>query len=375
MVIIVGAGLAGGLIARRLCDRGVDFLLLESSSSIGGHHTWSYHESDLPAETHDWVQSLQSYRWNSYSTQFPNLNRTLSSPYCTILSSDFDQKLSKYLGDRFRPNTKVKDLTNQQVVLEDGSILTANLVLDARGWTPQGLNAYQKFVGLEVETHESTGLTAPRLMDATVAQIDGFRFIYTLPFSENRLLIEDTYYSGQPELNIAAIEQRILNYAEQNGWSIRHILRKEIGCLPLPLTATFPLSTREDAAIPVGLRGGLFHATTGYSLPFAVSTAELIYKLWPSGPAAVQSGLKNWIEDNWSQQSFYRALNRMMFWAAKPTERYKILQKFYSLPSGTIERFYAGKNTFADRARILSGKPPVSILKAARAIVSSRGPI
>ncbi|MBN8582183.1 MAG: lycopene beta-cyclase CrtY [Anaerolineae bacterium] len=363
-IIIVGGGLAGGLIAKRLLDRNVSFLLIESSPSLGGHHTWSYHETDIPPECREWMRAFQSYRWDSHSIQFPKLSRTLETPYCTLLSSDFDSKLAPLLGNHFRPNTRVKDLNRGMVALEDGTVLEAKLVLDARGWTPQGLTAYQKFVGLEVEVEisEDSGAsggsvqwTTPMLMDATVPQLDGFRFMYTLPFSKNRFLIEDTYYSTQPDLNIPEIEKRIWNYAADRGWKIQSVLRKEVGCLPLPLTATFPLSQRSDAAIPVGLRAGLFHATTGYSLPYAVATAELLFKLWPLGLAAVESGLKNRIEDNWNQQSFYRLLNRMLFWAAKPTERYKVLEKFYSLPSPTIERFYAGSSTLFDRARILSG--------------------
>lgn len=374
-VIIVGGGLAGGLIAKRLHDRGVNFLLMESGAVLGGDHTWSYHESDLPIESRDWMKELNSFRWNSHSVQFPKLSRTLSSAYCTILSSDFDRKLTHQISEKLRLNCKIKDLSMNSVVLEDGTVLNAKLVLDARGWSPQGLIAYQKFVGLEVETEEETNLKTPVLMDATVAQIDGFRFVYTLPFSSNRLLIEDTYYSTQPDIKIPELEARIWEYAKSRGWNIRSVIRKEVGCLPIPLTATFPLSQRLDAAIPVGLRAGLFHSTTGYSLPYAVATAELIYKLWPSGLAAVESGLKNWIEDNWNQQGFYRLLNRMLFWAAKASDRYKVLQKFYTLPAETIERFYAGNSTMIDRARILSGRPPVPFVKAMRAIFSEKGPI
>jgi lycopene beta-cyclase len=54
----------------------------------------------------------------------------------------------------------------------------------------------------------------------------------------------------------------------------------------------------------------------------------------------------------------------MLFSAADPSDRYKVLQRFYRLPKPLIERFYAGKLQARDKARILVGKPPVPIRRA-----------
>jgi lycopene beta-cyclase len=54
----------------------------------------------------------------------------------------------------------------------------------------------------------------------------------------------------------------------------------------------------------------------------------------------------------------------MLFRAAAPGERYKVLQRFYGLPQPLIERFYAGQITWRDKLRILAGKPPVPIRRA-----------
>ena len=70
----------------------------------------------------------------------------------------------------------------------------------------------------------------------------------------------------------------------------------------------------------------------------------------------------------WKRGRFLRGLNRMMFYAAAPEERFRILQRFYGLPADLVERFYAGKLTLADQARILSGRPPVSATKALKAL-------
>jgi lycopene beta-cyclase len=62
----------------------------------------------------------------------------------------------------------------------------------------------------------------------------------------------------------------------------------------------------------------------------------------------------------------------MLFGAAEPVERWRMLARFYTLPEPLIERFYAGRSTPADTLRILAGKPPVPV-GAALASLAGRG--
>ena len=75
------------------------------------------------------------------------------------------------------------------------------------------------------------------------------------------------------------------------------------------------------------------------------------------------------VADRWRAGRFGRLLNRMLFGAALPDERYRVLEHFYRLPQPVIERFYAGRLTVRDRLRILSGKPPVPVAAAIRALL------
>ncbi len=47
--VIVGGGLAGGLVALALANlrRGNDVVLIERDVRLGGNHTWSFHDTDL----------------------------------------------------------------------------------------------------------------------------------------------------------------------------------------------------------------------------------------------------------------------------------------------------------------------------------------
>jgi lycopene beta-cyclase len=71
---------------------------------------------------------------------------------------------------------------------------------------------------------------------------------------------------------------------------------------------------------------------------------------------------------HWRRQAFFRLLNRLLFAGARPGERYRVLERFYRLPSARVARFYAGRPTLADRVRILAGRPPIPLLRAALAL-------
>jgi lycopene beta-cyclase len=70
----------------------------------------------------------------------------------------------------------------------------------------------------------------------------------------------------------------------------------------------------------------------------------------------------------WKRRGFYRMLAAMLFKAAEPAERYRVLERFYRLDPHLIARFYAGQSTWFDRARVLTGKPPVPVGQAVKAL-------
>jgi lycopene beta-cyclase len=83
---------------------------------------------------------------------------------------------------------------------------------------------------------------------------------------------------------------------------------------------------------------------------------------------AVRAAIIEMSKIAWRRRAFYRLLNRMLFRAADPDRRYKVLERFYRLPTPLIERFYAGEATLRDKLRILAGKPPVPVDRALRCL-------
>ncbi len=123
--------------------------------------------------------------------------------YNSITSDRLHEVVGGVLGDRALLDAEVDEVTPTRVRLVGGETIEARAVIDGRG-DPGGNHleiGYQKFVGLFVRLAADHGLDDPILMDATVEQRDGYRFVYTLPFSDRDLLIEDTYYSNGPRID------------------------------------------------------------------------------------------------------------------------------------------------------------------------------
>jgi lycopene beta-cyclase len=245
----------------------------------------------------------------------------------------------------------------REVVLDGGERISARAVIDARGplsSPTRGACGYQKFLGLELVLSRPHGLAEPVLMDATVEQIDGYRFVYTLPLDARRLLVEDTYFSDHPALDRESLRARVLRYAEALALPIERIAREETGVLPMPWSGG--PSPRAAAPLVAGYRGGFFHPATGYSFAVAARLAEAIARVDPQeldGPEI--AGLAARIR---RKARFAKALNRLLFRWFAPAERWRVLDRFYRLPEETIRRFYALDMTAVDQARLLVGRPP-----------------
>ena len=357
--VIVGGGLQGGLIALALRWRqpSARVVVIERGPRPGGNHTWSFHARDVPAEAEPFVRPLVSAEWPNYLVNFPGFARTVPSRYAAISSGRFADVLENS-GCELLTGTEVVALGESSVRLAGGSELNAACVLDCRGPTAAELptkTGYQKFVGLEIETERPWPVSVPTVMDAIVPQHDGFRFVYVLPFTLNRVLIEDTYFSDGPLLNKPLLRQRIGAYADARNVGRWRVVREEAGVLPMPWVGGC-VRVPDTGPLPVGYAGGWCHPATGYSLPVAVRVALAIAAM-PSWDA--RTALRRLARRIVPRQRFARFLNRLLFTLVVPEQRWQVFRRLYrAVPDATLNRFYALDFGPLDAVRMVAGWPP-----------------
>ncbi len=386
-IAIVGGGLAGGLIALALASLRPDvrLVLIESGDRFGGNHFWSFFASDIAADQVWLVEPLVAARWQGYEVRFPAHARQLANAYHTATSDRLDAALRAALpAEALITRTRVSQVGQGHVTLADGTVLRAGGVIDARGGggLPHMAGGWQKFAGQMLKLDAPHGLARPIVMDATVDQIDGYRFVYCLPFSETEVFVEDTYYADDPALDLPTLRARIAAYAQAQGWRVAAVTREETGVLPVigagDFTAFWPdpaTAAGADTPARAGARAALVHPLTSYSLPDAVRFARYLAGQANLSGAALASASYAWAGSHWRRGSFYRMLTKMLFGAAEPPLRYRMLERFYRLPEPLIERFYAGRSTAFDRMRILAGRPPVPIGAAMASLAGGGRPL
>lgn len=368
--VLVGGGLQNGLIALSVRAHQPDarIALVERGPALAGNHTWCFHDSDLPPAMAAWLAPAITARWQGHDVAFPGHRRALAGGYACVAAEDLAAAVTVALdqpGSALHLRTTAATIAADHVVVRgpDDSVATlrATAVIAARGpdaAAPDGATGWQKFLGQEVRTAGPHGLARPMLMDATVPQVDGFRFVYVLPLAPDRLLIEDTYFSDSAHLDAGHLRGEIGRYAAAHGWPIAEIVREETGILPLPwrMPEDAPVIT---APLTAGYAGGWFHPVTGYSFPIAARLAAHV----AARPAGALLGddrdaLDEIARRHRRQLGFALRLNWMLFRWFPPDQRYHVLERFYRLPEASIRRFYALELTSFDRARILIGRPP-----------------
>jgi lycopene beta-cyclase len=368
-LILVGGGLAASLIAWRLAlDRPeARVRVVERDGRLGGNHTWSFFDGDVSAEDRTWLKPATPHRWpDGYEVYFPGLSRVLETPYNSLTSERLHEVVAPLLGDRLIAGEAV-EVRPDGVTLGDGSVLTAAGVIDARGPapTPHLDLGWQLFVGRTVRLTQPHSLTRPTIMDATVGQGDAYRFVYLLPIDERTVLVEDTYYVDGPHLDRTRLDRRIDAYIRSRGWTVEAVVDEEEGILPIALDGDIDAFWAEGPPVArAGLAAALFHPTTGYSLPDAVATARLVAGSGDLSSAGLRMLTETRSKAVWADRAFYRLLDRMLFRAAEPKDRWRVLRRFYGLPEPLVRRFYAGRSTAFDKVRILAGKPPVPVGRA-----------
>jgi len=385
-VVIVGGGLAGGLIALALHRHapGCRFVLVEAGRSIGGHHRWSWFETDIRPKARGLMAGFHLNAWDEgYDITFPGLGRTLPTSYRSLASAEFHRALMAELPpERVMLESRAASLDAGGVTLADGTRLAATRVIDCRPFkSSKALNGgWQVFLGQHFKCDKPHGLTRPVIMDASVDQVapygngEAYRFVYVLPLSEDEVFVEDTYYADHPKMDAEVLKGRVGDYALRNGWK-GEVIDQEAGILPVISGGDFGAALAE-VAIPgvalAGARGGFSHPLTSYTLPFAVDNALAIAELIARRPEVSGAELAAFCarraKRHWRATAYYRMLSRMLFDAAEPGKRVVVFEHFYALKGKLVERFYAGRSTWPDRLRILTGKPPVAIPRAMRAL-------
>lgn len=363
--LVVGGGAAGLSLAYhlaqepRLANKRV--LLIEPAAKDQNDRTWSFW-ADAPGL----FDEIAIHEWHKIAFRSPGFERTFDLKkysYSTLRGLDFYQFVQRALGARPQQFTlvsgEVADLENTATGVRarttTGQVFTANYAFDSRppAIKPQPASCrylLQHFVGWEVETtHDVFDPQVMEFMDFRGPQHHEARFIYVLPFSARRALVEYTLFSPTP-LAKAEYEAQIVEYLQHTlGLTADQyqIAAEEVGAIPM---TDHPLPARVGAhIINLGTRAGRAKPSTGYAFQrIQAQSARVVQALAATGhPPTDPTG------DKWQFRLFDTLLLDIMQRQGERT-RDIFTQLFQRNPVERIFRFLDEKTSWADNLRIMN---------------------
>ncbi len=121
----------------------------------------------------------------------------------------------------------------------------------------------QHFIGWFIESEEAVfDENIATFMDFSLNQNGNTKFMYVLPTSKNKALLEPTLFSHQL-LQKEEYENEIKKYAEKIGVKNYTIIEKEYGSIPMTCYPFWQKNTKN--ILNIGTAGGWTKASTGYT--------------------------------------------------------------------------------------------------------------
>jgi lycopene beta-cyclase len=221
----------------------------------------------------------------------------------------------------------------------------------------------QHFKGWVIETSGSEFHSQrATLMDFRVSQQEGTTFVYVMPFSERRALVEYTLFT-KSLLTPAAYEQGLRAYIqEQLGIKEYQVTEEEFGVIPM---TTRSFSFYNDGIFNLGTAGGQTKASSGYTFQFIQKQSDRIVRQLIQ---ASSGGLQQ-LKGNPARFHFYdQVLLQVLAKGYWPGDRV-FARLFERNKASSIFRFLDNETSWPEELAIISSLPTWPFLRGAAATI------
>ena len=274
-LIFVGAGASTSLILFQLKKRNLlnnlTVLIVDSELKTKSDKTfcfWAEEESKIAKE----LNFLIKHTWKSVIDSSGEIKEILPYKYHHIDSLDLYNYVREIEGETHidRLIAKVETVSrdeNGPYILTNDKVIRSKTIFDSRPpFFRKTKNAqrhlYQSFIGWVIETENDIPENDSfRLMDFNIEQNGFTQFMYVLPFSKNRALIEVTRFGNEP-IDSRDAETLLHDYSTRHFGQFR-TTSHEVGCIPM---SNFEIEQNDDRGIiSIGAKSAQIKPSTGYA--------------------------------------------------------------------------------------------------------------
>lgn len=367
-VLILGGGCAGLSLALRLTADGENCpntVILESRSHYSNDRTWCFWDEDTIQ-----LRELVQHRWPIVTLAHGERRISVDChtiPYAMIPAESFYAHATAALA----VTARVTLAMNEPVIGEprkEGGLWRVETRCGSR-WAKRLIDTrpkrvpergaavlWQSFCGHEIECDtDRFDSGVARLMDFSPSKKGHITFLYLLPFSPRRALVEVTVLAPDPLGPEDLAEELAVFIRRQVGGSSHAVLRSEHGVLPMG-QAAFDLSS-DISHVRVGVAAGGARAASGFAFQRIQRWANACAAELIAGQPPLAHPPDPWITRA-MDALFLRVLR------AHPERAPELFLALFALQdSRRIIRFMSDRAVIADYAAIILALPPWLFLR------------
>lgn len=274
--IILGGGASGLSLAHRMAlhpfFKEKKIALVEKEQKNKNDRTWCYW-----SKTKNMYDSIIAHSWSSIAFFSPALEKTMNiDPYRYNMIRGIDFYNYVYPILEASPNVDIiygevvdiQERSNEIKIRTKSGLLEADYVFKSffeyKIDPAQHLYVDQHFKGFVIESEtEIFDPEVPTFMDFRIDQEGETRFLYVLPESSKKALVEVAIFSNNL-LSERQYDQILIDYIDQYITREKYtILEEEVGVIPM---TTYPFQEHNTARIThIGGAGGIIKASSGYA--------------------------------------------------------------------------------------------------------------
>ena len=370
--IIAGAGCAGYSLLYHLLQDPIlckkKILVLDANFNKGNDRTWCFWEDQAGP-----FESIVCKKWSNIEVLKGSMHRSMPTApfeYKMIQGVDFYQYVSdfakgfdnvEWVASKILTIDSI-NANSARVNWEGGSANAAYVFSSINGDRIQS-KLWQHFKGIVVEFDNAVfDDTVARLMDFNVPQMDATAFMYLLPLTDKKALVEYTLFSPSI-LEESKYDTVLKAYMEEHykgqTYQIQH---SEIGAIPM---TSKKLRSNHGAIVSIGTMGDAVKASTGYAFQFIQKQIQQIVhqiKLNQALNPAVHH----------TRHQFYDAVLLYILENQKMAGDEIFARIFKKNTAATVFKFLSNTSTLIDDIKIMTSLPTQIFLPAAIKVLFRR---
>ena len=290
--IIAGAGCAGYSLLYHLLQDPIlskkKILVLDANFNKGNDRTWCFWEDQAGP-----FESIVCKKWSNIEVLKGSMHRSLPTApfeYKMIQGIDFYQ----YVSDFAKGFDNVEWVASKILSIDSinansarvnwvGGSANAGYVFSSINGERIQSKLWQHFKGIVVEFDNPVfDDTVARLMDFNVPQMDATAFMYLLPLTDKKALVEYTLFTEEV-LDKKQYQDALKNYiANHLHITDYNITEREFGVIPM---TNYQFKRQDNHIHFIGTAGGATKASSGYTFTFIQQqTNQIITQINFLGP-------------------------------------------------------------------------------------------